>query len=551
MSESFAQLFEESLKRKKLTIGSVVKAVIVDIKNGFVVVNAGLKSEGIIPIEEFNDAEGNVTIKVGDQVDVAVDSLEDGFGETLLSRERAKRFEAWNRLIRAHEDNETVIGVIVARVKGGFTVEVDGVRAFLPGSLLDVRPLRETSHLENRPLEFKVVKVDDKRNNIVVSRRALLESANNAERATLLENITEGTVVKGVVKNLTDYGAFVDLGGLDGLLHITDISWKRIKHPSQVLNVGDEIEVKVLTFDRAKNRVSLGMKQLNEDPWHDLIGHYPVGSRLKGKVSTITDYGCFVEIDKGVEGLIHMSEMDWTNKNVNPNKLVALGDEVEVMVLEIDEDRRRISLGLKQCKENPWAKFAQEHSRGEKLTGQIKSITDFGIFIGLSGDIDGLVHLSDLSWTLSNEEAVRQYQKGQMIETVILAIDPEKERISLGVKQLAEDALSKFSKGMVVTGVVTQVEAKQAIVDLGSGVLGSIRASEISHEKVSDATTLLKVGDTIEAKVTNVDRKNNVINVSIKAKETHEQNEVMRELKATVPTTPTLGDLMKDKMDKE
>jgi small subunit ribosomal protein S1 len=549
MSENFAELFEESLKRKTLDVGSVVKAIVVALKNGYVVVNAGLKSEGMIPIEEFYDAEGKTNLKVGDHVDVAVESLEDGFGETLLSRERAKHFEAWNRLIKAHETNETVIGTIVARVKGGFTVEVDTVRAFLPGSLLDVRPLRDTAHLENRPLEFKVVKVDDKRDNIVVSRRAILESENNAERATLLENIYEGISMKGVVKNLTDYGAFVDLGGIDGLLHITDISWKRIKHPSQVLNVGDEIDVKVLKFDREKNRVSLGMKQLNEDPWVAMVGRYAVGSRLTGHVATITDYGCFVEIEKGVEGLIHMSEMDWTNKNINPNKVVSVGDEVNVVVLEIDEERRRISLGLKQCKDNPWMNFGEKHAKGDRVSGKIKSITDFGIFIGLDGEIDGLIHMSDVSWTASGEEVMRQYQKGQVVETVILSIDPDKERISLGIKQLEADLLSQFNKGDIVKGSVTEVDAKQASIDLGNEVIGILRASEISHEKVIDASTVLKMGDVIEAIVTNVDRKNNVVSLSIKAKDSQERQEVLREMN-TAPAAPTLGDILKEQMDR-
>lgn len=544
MSENFAQLFEESLNKKKLHSGAIIKATVIAIKNGYVIVNAGLKSEAMISIEEFYDVNGKITVVIGDDVDVAVESLEDGFGETVLSRERAKRFEAWHRLIKAHEDNLTVVGVIVARVKGGFTVEVDSVRAFLPGSLLDVRPLRDSSHLENRPLEFKVVKVDDKRNNIVVSRRAILELESNTERSHLLENISEGSQIKGIVKNLTDYGAFVDLGSIDGLLHITDMSWKRIKHPSQLLNVGDEIEVKVLKFDREKNRVSLGMKQLNEDPWQEVIGHYTVGSRLQGKVTKVTDYGCFVEVEKGIEGLIHMSEMDWTNKNVNPNKVVSVGEEIDVLVLEIDEERRRISLGLKQCKENPWEKFAEKYSKNEKISGKIKSITDFGIFIGLECDIDGLVHLSDISWASAGAEAVSQYQKGQIVEAIILSIDPDKERISLGIKQLSEDSLAKFTKGNLVTGKVIEVEPRQATLDLGNNVIGLLRASEINDVKGVDATTVLKIGDSIEAKITNVDRKNNIINLSIKAKDIQERHEVVRELSNT-QARPTWGDLMK------
>ncbi len=548
MSESFAQLFEESLKQQQIHVGSIIPATVVNIKNGYVTVNAGLKSEAVIPAEEFYNVKGELHVNVGDSVDVAVEALEDGHGNTILSRERAKRSESWTRLIRANEKNETVIGVITSKVKGGFVVEVEGVRAFLPGSLIDVRPLRETAHLENRPLEFKVVKVDQKRSNIVVSRRAVIESEGSAERTSLLETISEGAAMKGVVKNLTDYGAFVDLGGIDGLLHITDMSWKRIKHPNEILNVGDEINVKVLKFDREKNRVSLGMKQLDDDPWHDLVRRYQVGARVTGKVTTITEYGCFIELEKGLEGLIHMSEMDWTNKNINPNKIVNPGDDVEVMVLEVDEDRRRISLGLKQCKQNPWNSFASGHNKGDRISGQIKSITDFGIFIGLSGEIDGLVHLSDISWTLAGEEAVRNYQKGQTIETVILAIDPDKERISLGIKQLEEDALAKFTKGNIVTGTVKEVDAKQATIDLGNGVLGLLRASEISQEKVADATTVLKVGEAVEAKITNVDRKNNMINLSIKAREAQDHKEVLRELN-NAPVNTTLGDLFKEKMD--
>tara|TARA_R110000868_G_scaffold84822_5_gene238918 strand:- start:2602 stop:4263 length:1662 start_codon:yes stop_codon:yes gene_type:complete len=549
MSENFSQLFEESIKQQQFKTGAVVTATIIEIANDHVIVNAGLKSEGVIAIDQFKEEDGSLNINVGDEFDVAIEALEDGFGETILSRERAKRFESWTRLSKAHDNRETIIGNITSKVKGGFTVEVDGIRAFLPGSLVDVRPLRDTTHLENRPIELKLIKLDQRRNNVVVSRRAVIEEENNSERSSILENMKEGTEIKGVVKNLTDYGAFVDLGGVDGLLHITDMSWKRIKHPSEILNIGDEIDVKVLKYDAEKRRVSLGMKQLGDDPWQDLIRRFPVGARLFGKVTTITDYGCFVEIENGVEGLIHMSEMDWTNKNVNPNKLVAIGDEVEVMVLEIDEDRRRVSLGLKQCKANPWQSFSGVHAKGEKVSGPIKSITDFGIFIGLDGEIDGLVHLSDISWTKSGEEAVRDFQKGQELEAVILAIDPEKERISLGIKQLDEDALSKFRKNEIVTGTITAVDAKQVTVDLGSDVVGTIRANDLSDERVEDATTIANVGDSIEAKIIGVDRKTHLVTLSVRAKDMQDQKEVLRELGNAEVSNTTLGDLLKEQID--
>jgi small subunit ribosomal protein S1 len=553
MSENFAELFEQSLFDKKLTPGSIVTGVVVRIDHENVVVHAGLKSEGVIPTVQFLNEKGELEISVGDSVEVALDKLEDGFGETILSRDKAKRAETWTKLLRAHESNETIIGVITSKVKGGFTVEVENIRAFLPGSLIDVRPLRDTAHLEGKDLDFKIIKVDQKRNNIVVSRRAVIEAESGAEREALLENMCEGKELKGIVKNLTDYGAFVDLGGVDGLLHITDMSWKRIKHPSEMLNIGDEIDVKVLKFDAEKKRVSLGMKQLGDDPWADLARRYQAGSRLFGKVTTITDYGCFIEIENGVEGLVHMSEMDWTNKNVNPNKLVTIGQEVEVMVLEIDEERRRFSLGLKQCVANPWGEFASQHGTGDKVSGNIKSITDFGVFIGLPGGIDGLIHLSDLSWDNAGEEVVRDYKKGQELEAVILAIDPERERISLGVKQLVENGFASYAdlhpKGTIVTGVITQVEEKEARVDLASDVIGVIRVSEISEERVNDARDELRSGEEIEAKVVNIDKKNNLIQLSIKAKDQQDQKEAMHEMKQSSSPNATLGDLLKGHMD--
>lgn len=531
MTESFAQLFEESLKEIETRPGSIVRGVVVAIDKDVVLVDAGLKSESAIPAEQFKNAQGEPEIQVGDEVDVALDAVEDGFGETLLSREKAKRHEAWITLEKAYEDAETVTGVINGKVKGGFTVELNGIRAFLPGSLVDVRPVRDTLHLEGKELEFKVIKLDQKRNNVVVSRRAVIESENSAERDQLLENLQEGMEVKGIVKNLTDYGAFVDLGGVDGLLHITDMAWKRVKHPSEIVNVGDEITVKVLKFDRERTRVSLGLKQLGEDPWVAIAKRYPEGTKLTGRVTNLTDYGCFVEIEEGVEGLVHVSEMDWTNKNIHPSKVVNVGDVVEVMVLDIDEERRRISLGLKQCKANPWQQFAETHNKGDRVEGKIKSITDFGIFIGLDGGIDGLVHLSDISWNVAGEEAVREYKKGDEIAAVVLQVDAERERISLGVKQLAEDPFNNWvalnKKGAIVTGKVTAVDAKGATVELADGVEGYLRASEASRDRVEDATLVLSVGDEVEAKFTGVDRKNRAISLSVRAKDEADEKDAI------------------------
>ncbi|KAA8730574.1 MAG: 30S ribosomal protein S1 [Ewingella americana] len=531
MTESFAQLFEESLKTIETRPGSIVRGVVVSIDKDVVLVDAGLKSESAIPAEQFKNAQGELEIQVGDEVDVALDAVEDGFGETLLSREKAKRHEAWLMLEKAYEEAATVTGVINGKVKGGFTVELNGIRAFLPGSLVDVRPVRDTLHLEGKDLEFKVIKLDQKRNNVVVSRRAVIESENSAERDQLLENLQEGMEVKGIVKNLTDYGAFVDLGGVDGLLHITDMAWKRVKHPSEIVNVGDEITVKVLKFDRERTRVSLGLKQLGEDPWVAIAKRYPEGTKLTGRVTNLTDYGCFVEIEEGVEGLVHVSEMDWTNKNIHPSKVVNVGDVVEVMVLDIDEERRRISLGLKQCKANPWQQFAETHNKNDRVEGKIKSITDFGIFIGLDGGIDGLVHLSDISWNVAGEEAVREYKKGDEIAAVVLQVDAERERISLGVKQLAEDPFNNYlsvnKKGTIVTGKVTAVDAKGATVELAGGVEGYLRASEASRDRIEDATLVLSVGDEVEAKFTGVDRKNRVVSLSVRAKDESDEKEAI------------------------
>ena len=555
MSESFAELFEESFASQQIKPGSIIKGTVVAINDDVVIVSAGLKSEAVIPIEQFRNDLRDGDISVGDTVEVALDSVEDGFGETKLSREKAIRAKTWTDLEKAFEAGEVVEGVINGRVKGGFTVEIDNVRAFLPGSLVDVRPVRDPAYLEGKSLEFKVIKLDQRRNNVVVSRRAVVEQEYSAEREQLLEELQEGNTVKGIVKNLTDYGAFVDLGGIDGLLHITDMAWKRVKHPSEVVEVGQEIEVKILKFDRERQRVSLGMKQLGDDPWKDLARRYPPQSRLFGKVTNIADYGCFVEIEDGVEGLVHVSEMDWTNKNVNPSRVVSVGEEVEVMVLEIDEERRRISLGIKQCKSNPWAEFAATYNRNDKVSGQIKSITDFGIFIGLDGGIDGLVHLSDISWDLPGEEAVRNYKKGQEIEAAVLAIDAERERISLGIKQLEKDPFSQWlaehPKNSIVKGTVTEVDARGATVDLGDGVIGSLRASELARGRIEDARTVLKVGEEVEAKFTNVDRKNRTVALSIKAKEVHEEAEAISSYKSepgSAPVGTTLGELLKEKM---
>ena len=553
MSESFAQLFEESLNKTQMRPGAIITGTVVDINDDFVVVNAGLKSEGVIPVSQFVGDNGEIEVSIGDNVEVALDSVEDGFGETRLSREKAKRAETWKKLEAAHEAGETVTGIITDKVKGGFTVELDHIRAFLPGSLVDVRPVRDTSYLEGKDLEFKVIKLDQRRNNVVVSRRAVVEEEGGAEREAILENMQEGAVVKGVVKNLTDYGAFVDLGGVDGLLHITDMAWKRVKHPSEIVNVGDEIEVKVLKFDKDRMRVSLGLKQMGDDPWVDISRRYPEGTRLFGKVTNIADYGCFVELEEGVEGLVHVSEMDWTNKNIHPSKVVQLGDEVEVMVLDIDEERRRISLGMKQCQENPWEAFAAQHNKNDKVSGTIKSITDFGIFIGLDGGIDGLVHLSDISWNVPGEEAVRNYKKGDEIEAVVLSVDPERERISLGIKQLDKDPFSNFlaenAKGSVVKGTIGEVDAKGAVIDLGDGIEGYLRASEISQDRVEDARSVLKEGETIEAKFTGVDRKNRQISLSIKAMDSDAEKEAMKEFSSGTSATTTLGDLLKEQMD--
>ena len=554
MTESFAEMFEESLANQNMTRGAVVTGTVVDIQSDSVIVNAGLKSEGIIPIDEFKNAAGEVEIEVGDEVEVSLEAVEDGFGETRLSREKAKRDEVWRRLEKAYENEDIVKGVISGKVKGGFTVDIEEIRAFLPGSLVDVRPVRDPVFLEGKELEFKLIKLDQRRNNVVVSRRAVVETEFSAEREALLESLQEGITVKGIVKNLTDYGVFVDLGGIDGLLHITDMAWKRVKHPSEIVNVGDEIDVKVLKFDRERNRVSLGMKQLGTDPWADLARRYPANSRLFGKVTNIADYGCFVEIEEGVEGLVHVSEMDWTNKNVNPSKMVHIGQEVEVMVLDIDEERRRISLGIKQCYPNPWDEFGATRNKGDVVKGTIKSITDFGIFIGMDGEIDGLVHLSDISWHEPGEEAVRKFSKGDEIEAVVLSVDPERERISLGIKQLEKDPFSNFvaehGKGSIVKGTVKEVDAKAAFIDLGDGIDGTLRASELSRDRIEDARTMLSVGDEVEAKFMGVDRKSRAIMLSVKAKDHEDEAAMMQDYGAgTAEATTNLGDVLKQHMN--
>ncbi|HNH14061.1 MAG TPA: 30S ribosomal protein S1 [Rhodocyclaceae bacterium] len=555
--ESFAALFEESLARQEMRAGEVITAEVVRVDQNHVVVNAGLKSESYIPVEEFRNDRGEVEVKAGDYVTVAIESLEDGYGETRLSRDKAKRIAAWNDLEKALNDGLLVKGLISGRVKGGLTVMTNGIRAFLPGSLVDIRPVKDTTPYENKEFEFKVIKLDRKRNNVVVSRRAVLEATAGEEREALLANLKEGTVVKGIVKNITDYGAFVDLGGIDGLLHITDLAWRRVRHPSEVLNVGDEVQAKVLKFDQEKNRVSLGLKQLGEDPWVGISRRYPQGTRLFGKVTNITDYGAFVEVEQGIEGLVHVSEMDWTNKNIHPTKVVQLGDEVEVMILEIDEDRRRISLGMKQCLSNPWDDFALNQKKGDKVRGQIKSITDFGVFIGLPGGIDGLVHLSDLSWSLPGEEAVRNYKKGDEVEAVVLSIDVERERISLGIKQLEGDPFTNYiathDKNSVVTGTVKSVDAKGAVVSLDGEVEGYLRASEASRDRIDDLRVLLKEGDSVEAMIINVDRKSRGINLSVKAKDQAEQSEAMQKLASdggnAQSGTTNLGALLKAKLN--
>ncbi len=556
MSESFADLFEESLNTVEMVPGSIVIGTVVDIDSEWVVVHAGLKSEGVIPRNQFVSESGEFNVEIGDQVKVAMEVVDDGFGETRLSREKARRAESWDMLEDAFSSNEPVTGVMNGKVKGGFTVDINDIRAFLPGSLVDIRPLRETIHLEGKPLEFKVIKLDQKRNNVVVSRRAVLEQENSEERDALLGSLEEGQEVNGVVKNLTDYGAFVDLGGIDGLLHITDMAWRRIRHPSEMVNVGDELPVKILKFDREKNRVSLGMKQLGDDPWVEIKGRYPENTRVQAVVTNLTDYGCFAEIEEGVEGLVHVSEMDWTNKNIHPSKVVAVGDEVEVMVLDIDEERRRISLGIKQCRENPWGEFASKHAQGDLLSGKIKSITDFGIFIGLEGGIDGLVHLSDISWDEDGETAVRRYSKGEELETVILAIDSERERISLGVKQLEKDPFSDFisehDRGSIVQATVSEVEEKYAVLTLAEGVEGVLKASEISIESVDDARQSLSIGDKLEVKIFGLDRKNRAITLSAKSREIEDEQEAHREYQVQGDAragATTLGDLIKAQMD--
>ena len=554
--ESFAELFAESLAHQEMRQGEVITAEVVRVDYNFVVVNAGLKSEAYVPIEEFKDDRGEVTVQPGDFISVAIESVENGYGDTILSRDKAKRLAAWMNLEQALESGELVTGTVTGKVKGGLTVMTNGIRAFLPGSLVDTRPVKDTTPYEGKTFEFKVIKLDRKRNNVVVSRRAVVEANMGEERAKLLETLKEGAIVKGIVKNITDYGAFVDLGGIDGLLHITDLAWRRVRHPSEVVQVGQELEAKVLKFDQDKNRVSLGLKQLGEDPWVGIARRYPQGTRPFGKVTNITDYGAFVEVEAGIEGLVHVSEMDWTNKNVDPRKVVTLGDEVEVMVLDIDEERRRISLGMKQCKPNPWEDFAQSHKKGDKVSGQIKSITDFGVFIGLPGGIDGLVHLSDLSWNESGEEAVRKYKKGDELEAVVLAIDTERERISLGIKQMGGDPFSNFAsthdKNTLVKGTVKSVDAKGAVIDLGNDVEGYLRAAEISADRVEDATTRLAAGDEVEALITNIDRKNRSIQLSIRAKDAAEARDALDRLNADATAasgTTNLGALLKAKLE--
>ena len=558
MSESFAELFEESLKELDMQPGSIVTGTVVDIDSDWVTVNSGLKSEAVIPRSQFLNEKGELEVAIGDETQVSLEAVEDGFGETKLSREKAKRAESWKELEKAFEADELVTGIINGKVKGGFTVDLKNIRAFLPGSLVDVRPVRDTLHLEGKELEFKVIKLDAKRNNVVVSRRAVLEAANSQEREELLANLQEGQSVKGIVKNLTDYGAFVDLGGVDGLLHITDMAWKRIKHPSEIVAVGDEIDVKVLKFDRERNRVSLGLKQLGDDPWVNINERYPENARVKARVTNLTDYGCFAELEEGVEGLVHVSEMDWTNKNIHPSKVVQLGDEVEVMVLDIDEERRRISLGIKQCTMNPWEEFGTKFNKGDKISGKIKSITDFGIFIGLDGGIDGLVHLSDISWNDNGEDAVRNYKKGDELETVILSIDPERERISLGVKQLDSDPFAEYAaendKGTIVKGKVLSVDAKAAIVELIEGVEATLKASDISRDKVEDARNVLNEGEEVEAVISNIDRKNRVINLSIKAKDAAEEKQALADQRAKseeLAGPTTIGDLIKEQLSQK
>jgi len=566
MSESFAELFEQSIKDSNVKPGELIIGQVIQVTPDVVIVNAGLKSEAAIPVSQFKDGAGNLNVAVGDEVEVVLESLENGFGETQMSREKAMRVKAWDILEKAFEDQSIVSGYMTGKVKGGFTISIDSIRAFLPASLVDVRPVRDPSYLEGKELELKVIKIDRKRNNVVVSRRAVVETEMSADREELLANLEEGKVVKGIVKNLTDYGAFVDLGGVDGLLHITDLAWKRVKHPSEVLEVGQEIEAKVLRYDRERNRVSLGLKQLGDDPWAEISRRYPEGTRLFGKVTNITDYGAFVEIEEGVEGLVHVSEMDWTNKNIHPSKVLSLGDEVEVMILDIDSERRRISLGIKQCHANPWETFAATHNKGDKVSGSIKSITDgsiksitdFGVFVGLEGGIDGLIHLSDLSWTRPGEEAVHDFKKGDEVEAVVLAVDPERERISLGIKQLSPGGdpfssyVSDHGKGSIVEGTVVSVEAKGAVIKLEDDVEGYLRASELSRDRVEDARSLLNEGDTVEAKITTIDRKNRKISLSIKAKDLQEESEAVQAYTSKSGGASTnLGDKLKEKLGEQ
>ena len=554
MSENFAELLEESLSQSVMKPGAVIEAEVVDISTDFIIVNAGLKSEAEIPVNQFKDAAGNLDIAVGEKVEVAIEVVEDGFGNTRLSRERARRARSWEMLEKAFEEQSIVTGNMTGTVKGGFTVAIEGVRAFLPGSLVDIRPISDMAYLENKELEFKVIKLDQVRNNVVVSRRAVVEKEMEAERKQLLENIEEGQVIRGVVKNLTDYGAFVNLGGLDGLLHITDISWKRVKHPSEVVNVGDEVDVRVLKFDRGRNRVSLGMKQLGDDPWTDISRRYPESSRLFGKVTNVTDYGAFVELEEGIEGLVHVSEMDWTNRNVHPNKVCHVGDEIEVMVLDVDSDRRRVSLGIKQCKANPWEEFAAIHKKGDQITGQIKSITDFGVFIGLDGGIDGLIHLSDLSWDETGEDVARNYNKGDEVTAVVLAVDADRERISLGLKQSQSDPFVTFvsenPKGSLVKGTVESVDAKAATIKLADGVEGMLRATELSRDYVEDARMSLNEGDAVEVKVTSIERKDRRITLSIKAMELDRESQAVKGYGTQAIGTTSLGDKLKEQLDK-
>jgi small subunit ribosomal protein S1 len=558
MTESFAELFEQSQSLAKLKPGSIVSGIVVEIRPDVVVVNAGLKSEGIVPIEQFKSERGDLEVEVGDEVKVALDAIENGFGETMLSREKAKRSMVWDELEEAFSNEAAVTGRINGKVKGGFTVDIHDVRAFLPGSLVDVRPVRDPAYLEGKDLEFKIIKLDRKRNNVVVSRRAIVEEEHSEEREQLLEKLQEGAILHGVVKNLTDYGAFVDLGGIDGLLHITDMAWKRVRHPSEIVNVGDELDVRVLKFDRERNRVSLGLKQLGDDPWVSITRRYPSGTRLFGKVSNVTDYGCFVELEPGVEGLVHVSEMDWTNKNVNPAKVVQVGDEVEVMVLDVDEERRRISLGMKQTQSNPWEAFAATFKKGDKVHGAIKSITDFGIFVGLDGGIDGLVHLSDISWQGNGEELVREFKKGEEVDAVVLAVDPERERISLGIKQLEQDPFGQFMaanpRGAILTGTVREVDARGAVIDLADGIEGYLAARDIAKERVDDASQHLKVGDQVEAKFVGMDRKGRMLQLSIRAKDEAEMAETLSEYQSqhqhAAQGTTKLGALLKEKLNK-